>query len=281
MNPTHRFTAVLLGVLSAAILHAEQLPLPSATDARIRSADYDPEQVYRLAGRVGYQLTLIFAPDETFTGLAAGDNEALSFEAQANLLFIKPRATRVTTNLTIVTNRRHYYLDYRVEPKRILPDGTATGDDPIYALRFRYPAEQQQRAATELAAQESRQRIQAALAATPPPRNTDYHYCGPKALKPDEVTDDGVRTTFRFSPTMDLPAIFTRADDGTESLVNFTVTADALIVHRLAPQFILRRGQLVACVVNRGFGGAGEPLATATISPEVIRRAPQAPEAAP
>jgi type IV secretion system protein VirB9 len=273
--------ALLVGILSATTLHAETQPIPSATDTRIRSADYDPEQVYRLSGRVGYQLTLIFAANESFIGLAAGDSEALSFEAQANLLFIKPRATRVTTNLTVLTNQRHYYLDYRVEPQRILPDGSLSGDDPLYALRFHYPTEQAQRAATQLAEGATRQTIQTALATTPAPRNSNFHFCGPHALKPIAVTDDGVRTTFRFGPATELPAIFTRAADGTEALVNFTVTADALVVHRLAPQFILRRGKLVACVVNRGFTGAGQRLATATISPDIIRLAPLAPESAP
>jgi type IV secretion system protein VirB9 len=277
-------TLIIVSVLtvhSVTVLHAEQLPAPGATDTRIRSVDYQPEQVYRLDGRVGYQLTLIFAAGETFAGLAAGDSDALSFESQANLLFIKPRAARVSTNLTVVTNRRHYYLEYRVGPKRILPDGSQSGDEALYALRFRYPADEAQQLAAQQAALDSARQIQSALNSTAAVRNTDYLYCGPKALKPTAVTDDGVRTTFQFSPTTELPAIFIRATDGAESLVNFTVTHDALVVHRLAPQFILRRGALVACVVNRGFSGAGERLATATVSPDIFRAAPTAPETAP
>jgi type IV secretion system protein VirB9 len=102
-------------------------------------------------------------------------------------------------------------------------------------------------------------------------RNYDYWFCGRADLKPTTVSDDGVHTRFVFSPRAELPAVFLRNADGSESLVNFTVVDGDLIVHRVAKQWVLRRGRLAACVVNKSFTGSGEPLESGTISGDVER----------
>ena len=101
--------------------------------------------------------------------------------------------------------------------------------------------------------------------------NWDYWYCGPPTLRPLAAYDDGFQTHLRFSDASELPALFIRNEDGSESLTNFTVTAQEVIIHRVAHQMILRRGHLVACLVNKGFGGAQQHAAGGTISPEVLR----------
>jgi type IV secretion system protein VirB9 len=264
--------------LLLATAHGEVTPVPGPVDTRIRTAVYSPDEVYRVTGRVGYQLSLEFAPDERFVGLAAGDGEGLTFEAQDNHLFIKPRAASVVTNLTILTTHHHYYLEYRVESSHIDPQGNSFSPDPFYALRFSYPQEARQQVLQQASARAEANRIDAALTQAATTLNAEYLYCGPRALKPLSVTDDGVQTRFTFGERTELPAIFTRAIDGTESLVNFTVTRDAVLVHRIAPGFVLRRGKLVACVKNQHFSGAGQRLDTGTVSPDVTRLTPQVTE---
>ena len=66
-----------------------------------------------------------------------------------------------------------------------------------------------------------------------------------------------MHTRLRFAANADLPAIFVRNDDGTESLLNFSMDEGDVIVHRVAHQFILRRGKLAGCIVNQGFVGGG------------------------
>ena len=75
-------------------------------------AAYNGDEVYKLRGFVGYQIDLEFEPGETFVGLGAGDMEGLSFVGQDNHLFLKPKAAKVATNLTVLTSRRHYQFDY-------------------------------------------------------------------------------------------------------------------------------------------------------------------------
>ncbi len=109
-------------------------------------------------------------------------------------------------------------------------------------------------------------------ASTRRPRNIDYWYCGQPTLRPVAASDDGVHTRLRFAANSDLPAIFVRNDDGSESLLNFSMDAGDVIVHRVARQFVLRRGKLTGCIVNQGFSGGGVRLDSGTVTPDVERR---------
>ena len=101
---------VLIGLTCQA--SSETVPSPGLLDPRIRSSAYSSDEVYRLTGFVGYQTDLEFEAGETFVGLGAGDIEGISFVAQDNHLFLKPKAAKVGTNLTILTSRRTYQVDY-------------------------------------------------------------------------------------------------------------------------------------------------------------------------
>jgi type IV secretion system protein VirB9 len=231
--------------------------LETPDDPRVREVAYDPNAVYHLSGRIGYQIDIEFEAGERYIGLAVGDVNGLSFEAQDNHVFLKPKATSVITNLTILTDRRHYYFDYSVSPSRAV---VTPASDTLYALRFRYPLD----AAQRLALHESVQ-----------PLNRQYGFCGSHSLQPTAAFDDGVRTHLAFPARAEFPAVYVQNDDGTESLVNFTVTPDGLTIHRLARRFILRRGALMGCVVNEAYDGSAGRLATGTVSTDVRRDSPE------
>lgn len=239
---------------------ADITPPAGSTDPRVRTVLFDTYQVYRLHGYVGWATHIIFAPDETFVGLGGGDVEGISWDAEGNHLFLKPRQPRVQTNLTLITSQHTYEIHYTAS--RATPETPPS--DFIYALHFTYPEQEarEDRAASALhRLRENR----------PAPRNENFWYCGADALKPVQVWDDGMRTWIRFAPTTDWPAVFALSEDGEESLVNYSVDGPDLVVHRVAPRFVLRRGKLVGCVWNRGFEGAGLPSSTGTASPEVVR----------
>ncbi|MDB6047230.1 MAG: hypothetical protein JWM63_5781 [Gammaproteobacteria bacterium] len=235
-------------------------PVNSGSDARIRLLAYSGDKVYRLVGYVGYQIDLEFEAGEAFVGLGAGDVEGLSFAAQGNHLFLKPRAVRVRTNLTVLTNRREYQFDYTASAEH--PD---PGDpDVIYALRFSYP-----RLPGADVPEKIEQQLGNATAARP--LNIDYWYCGHSAIKPVAASDDGVHTRLRFGARAELPAIFIRNDDGSESLLNFSMDAGDVVIHRVVRQFVVRRGRLTGCIVNKKFIGGGERLESGTVAPAVER----------
>ena len=63
-----------------------------------------------------------------------------------------------------------------------------------------------------------------------------------------------------------------RNEDDSESLLNFSVDAGDVIIHRMARRFILRRGKLTGCVVNLGYAGGDERLESGPVAPDVERR---------
>jgi type IV secretion system protein VirB9 len=233
-------------------------------DARLHVQEYAPDVIYRLRGYVGYQIDLQFDAGESFVGLGAGDLESLTFSAQENHLFLKPRAATVETNITVLTNRRTYYFDYVAGAGRPGPALL----DVIYALRFTYP-----QSPASASPGQTRDAVEhdLATAADGHRRNLEYGYRGSAVLKPVSAWDDGVQTRLRFGPRQELPAIFLHNDDGSESLVNFSIEAGEMIVHRVGRQFILRRGRLTGCVVNERFGGGSERLDSGTVTPAVER----------
>ena len=252
--------------LTFAPMGALSIDESGTTDARIRVLVYATDEVYRLKGYVGYQIDLEFESGEAFVGLGTGDLDSLTFAAQDNHLFLKPRAGGVDTNLTVLTTRRTYHFDYTSTERR--PDPSF--GDVIYVLRFVYPAQRADRAAGV---------VEHELKTAPETRwhNLDYDYRGSLELKPVSAWDDGVQTHLRFDSDKELPALFIHNDDGSESLLNFSADAGELVVHRIARQLTVRRGRLHGCILNRGYVGSGERLESGTVTPKVKRATQELP----
>jgi type IV secretion system protein VirB9 len=252
---------VLVNALAMSAAYAQSSVAPDSGDRRIRTLLFVPDQVVRLRGWVGYHIDLEFESGESFLTLGGGDLAGLTYGAFSNHLVLKPKAPAVRTNLTVITNKRTYVIDYAVQAGR--PDPIT--DELVYSLRFNYPP---------IPGPTPTERVTDDLAAAPVARfqNMDYWYCGHSTLQPVAASDDGVHTRLRFGPSAEIPAIFVKSDDGTESLLNYTVEGQDIVIHRLARHFVLRRGKLVGCVTNQGFIGSGERLHSGTVSPQVHRR---------
>jgi type IV secretion system protein VirB9 len=269
MISQHRKTSVCRGLTLVAtvflILHtkpalSETVPVRGPADGRIRTAVYDGNEVYRLQGFVGYEIDLQFEPGESFVGIGAGDIEGLSFVSQDNHLFIKPKAVRVSTNLTVITTRRPYQFAYTASALHT----DASDPDVIFAVRFSYPPSN-----GDIVADGVNRLLEKSGAERT--RNVDYWYCGSSTIQPTAASDDGIHTRLRFAAKAEQPAIFVQNDDGSESLLNFSMDAGDVVIHRVVRQLIIRRGRLTGKIVNKGFTGSGERLESGTVSPSVER----------
>jgi type IV secretion system protein VirB9 len=258
-----RAAVLALAVLGIAA-NAETLPASGHVDSRIRTAVYNANEVYRLYGNVGYHLDLEFESNETFEALSGGDLEGLTYSARANVLTLKPKVPYTQMNLAVTTNKRRYYFEYSVTAKRPDPDTAPV----MYAVRFTYPPE---KPAGDGLTDEQRLQIELAKGREHRPRNTDYWFCGDKSVKPTAASDDGVQTRLTFAARSELPALFVHNDDGSESLLNFSIDHGDVLIHRVAPRFIVRRGKLTGCIVNKGFVGSGDRLESGTVAPDVTR----------
>jgi type IV secretion system protein VirB9 len=256
--------AALLGLIAAAVAYAETLPAGGQVDQRIRTAVYSADQVYRLYGFVGYHIDLEFEADETFEALSGGDLEGLTYSAHGNVLTLKPKVVSTEMNLAVTTNKRRYYFEYSVSARR--PDPLT--EPVMYAVRFSYPPVHP---AGDGLTDEQRIELELARAQQNRPHNTDYWFCGNPAVKPTGASDDGVQTRLTFAARSELPVLFVMNDDGTESLLNFSIDQGDVLIHRVAPKFIVRRGRLTGCIVNKGFVGSGERLKSGTLAPDVTR----------
>jgi type IV secretion system protein VirB9 len=266
MKGWRRLDAAILGIaLAVTATHgvAETVPTRGTIDSRIRSTTYNADEVYKLQGFVGYAIELIFEDGETFSGTGGGDLGGVTVDAHGNSVLLKPKAAIVATNLVVFTDRRAYRFDYSVSLKP--RDGHA--EDVIYAVRFVYPPKKGVNGETA----DTTINRELAGADKVRLRNVDYWYCGRQSIMPTAASDDGVHTRLTFGDRSEIPAIFVRNDDGSESLLNFSMDAGDVVIHRVAPKFILRRGRLTGCIVNKGFAGAGLRLDTGTVSPHIER----------
>ena len=155
----------------------------AATDSRIRSVAYDPEQIVRIVGKSGIQSTIEFATDEKIENVAVGDSSKwqITPNRRASLLFVKPLAAHSRTNMTVVTDKRTYMFDL------VAGEPSAAA---VYALKFSYPNEKKAEApkpAQQVATANSRP----TAAAVAEKLHFDGKSNGYKALLPARGFDDG------------------------------------------------------------------------------------------
>jgi type IV secretion system protein VirB9 len=238
----------------------------SASDVRLKVVDYEASKVLQLTAFVGYHVHFEFAPDEHFVNLGAGDTASIDVGAEGNHLLLKPRAASSGTNITIITNRRVYFVDYRAIAR------SPRTDEAVYSIAYRYPTTVQSSTTT------SDREATARLDELPAAKNRDYWYSGDRDLRPLSAVDDGLQIHLRFPAHAELPTIYVVAADGSESLVNTHVEADTVVVHRIAPRLVLRRGSAAGCVVDRNQRATVRRAVSGTLDPstrrEVVKELP-------
>jgi type IV secretion system protein VirB9 len=246
---------------------AEVGTMPSASDERIQWVRYTGEDVIRIVAAEGVVTTIELASDETIKDFAMGDRDAWHAAVNGHLFVIKPKDTRADTNLTLFTERRNYLFQLKTTSR--------TARQVAYWVRLQYPVEEGPTPPALAAAAKAaeRRQIDEALrtSATEGALNHDYWIVGAPALQPLAMYDNGRQTSMRFSAAFAMPAAFVVEADGTESLVDYHVEGDTLVLHRVADRILLRRGGLVAGLRNGSPRPALESSATGTASTKVER----------
>ena len=239
-----KLRAILIAglLLCAGPARAAVVPDPGPEDPRIHVTTYDPNEVVELNAALGYEIAIEFDPQERIENVAIGD--ALGWQLTPNrkgdLLFVKPMQMVAATNMTVVTDLRRYTFQLTVRP----PPRRAGDASVIYGLRFIYP-------------EPVKPEVIAAAPPPPPPPPQDvnhaYTYAGSNKVLPDRVFDDGHMTYFRFPEGEDFPAIYVLDPAGGEAVVNSFSRAGYVVVDRLAPGIVLRRGKEAATLTNNAF----------------------------
>jgi len=267
---------ICIALLLPTLAWAELTPPKGKLDSRVRVADYNPAEVYKIRTFYGVSTHVQFGEGETMTDVALGDKEAWEVEPRKSHLFIKPKATKADTNLTVVTNKRVYQFALVVEPRKMRDDKAWKSPDLVYSLSFRYPDEEAARvkAQAKMAeAKDAQSDIKSKLVkAKQHEENRDYWVAGSEEISPTRVRDDGRFIYLTFSNNRPIPAVYEVDEEGNESLVSPGVEGNSIVVPRMVRKLVLRKGKVVACVVNKSFNmNGGRDNTTGTVAQDVER----------
>ncbi|MBM7070731.1 P-type conjugative transfer protein VirB9 [Shewanella sp. 202IG2-18] len=227
---------------------ALETPHYGKLDKRVRHINYQAEQVVKLVGHYGFATDIAFAQGETIKQIAVGDSEAWSVTPVANHIFIKPKAEKAITNMTVLTSQRIYNFELSAHWSQ--HGAHPHPNDMMFAIDFRYPALAQQHK------QQAKLKHQLNSESVPQVVNQNYFYKGNRNIVPIQAFDDGRFSYLTFNRKQDLPAIYIINADNSESLVNTHVDPnypDTVIVERVVRQIVLRQGNTLACVFNQSF----------------------------
>jgi len=235
--------------------------LPS--DNRIKVLMYDESDVYTIVTKYGYQTNLVFAPDEEIQTISMGERSLWQIIPSGHRLFIRPMDENVTTNMTILTNKRSYQFDLKSlgEGK----DGT-----PIYVAKFMYPEDlRRHKAAMLREPAPAPAPVAAPVSAAPSERpftpvvqenlppvqpaqtNYNYTYTGPDALAPTQVYDDGRSTYIKFKKmSKPAPKAYIIAPDGSERAVNYFTKNNQIVVDEIFGTLVLKHTAGAVTIYN-------------------------------
>jgi len=247
--------AATAAIFMAGQANALSVPKGSSSDPRIQTVTYSPNNVVHIRAQIGRAVLVQLEADERLDGdsaaLGMGDAEAWKLNVRGNNIIFKPTAPNPETNLIVTTNKRTYVFQLSI-------DGRGR-QAPTYVLRFRYPDTQRANVAAQRAKNDQAHEILSGKKLRPNVvrANQNYWGYGDKALTPTAMYDDGRFTYLEFDNGRDMPSIYKIMPDGTESLVNLHVEGNTVVVHELSNKFVLRLGNTVLGVDNRGFNVRG------------------------
>lgn len=283
---------ILIFLLTNMCVCALSIPKTSSFDKRIAYAIYNANDVFQINAKNGYVSVLEFSIDERIINTATGFSEGWDLIEKDNLLFIKPKAYKTQliqddvggsqssqefiidpnptdwkTNLIVITNLNTYVFDLKLVIKN---------NNTTYKLSFSYPQKDLEATREFLEAQEQ-ENIRTELNKNTIPRNWDFYMKvnkGSEDISPNFAYDDGVFTYLGFDNTKTFPSAF-MYDNGKESILNTHIKKDGnydvLVIQKTTKQILLRSGDKVVGIFNRGY--AKNPLRkTRETSNENIQR---------
>lgn len=219
---------------------ALQQPRAIATDSRIRTLRYSPNEVYQFIGHYGYQSTIEFSDDEKIQTVSIGDSLAWMVNPSGNRLFLKPIEQNALTNMTVITDKYSYLFELHAEETQDI-----RAADMVFVVRFIYP--QSDSGAIDYTQYEAFPDIERDAERY----NFNYTIRGSQVIEPIRIFDDGNWTYFEFrDQNAELPAFFHVDGAGNEQLLNFRKRGNYLVVERVSSRFTLRRGAEILCIYN-------------------------------
>jgi type IV secretion system protein VirB9 len=243
-------------LMGAAASAAPAIPVPIATDSRIKTLVYNENDVFTVLTHYGYQCNIEFGQNEEIQTVSLGDRVGWQVIPSGRRLFIRAMEDSSRTNMTVITNKHTYQFDLKSSPTTNNPE-----EELVYVVRFFYPDQQKTRLAPPPYSDEIASPVP--VSAPPPPRaaavaqtsgyNYNYTFTGPDDAAPLKVFDDGHSTYFKFSGAQDSASISAVGADGKETPLSPHAAGEYVVVDNVAPRFTIRSGDAVVCVYNERY----------------------------
>ncbi len=244
---------------------------PVNIDSRIRTMVYNPNEIYTLNLKMGFQSIVEFSLDEVVELISVGDPYPWKLTPIDRRLFIKPLQIGTKTNLTIITNKRTYYFDLQ-------SDVTFSDQDfdVIHVVRFFYPqtpideskysmdeyiASKDNRISKTM--QESSNLASQSIGNTDLPNtveekskervaiNLNYSFVGEyNSSTPIEIFDDRKDTFFRFRSNDSSIKIYSISAKGKRTLMSTKQVGDFIVVSGVHAKFHTKHGVYENYVYN-------------------------------
>lgn len=245
-----RLSAVGLALALAMPAMALQSPRPIATDSRIRTVRYSPNEVYQFVGHYSYQSAIEFEADEKIQTVSIGDSMAWMVNPSGNRIFLKPIEQNALTNMTVITDKRTYLFELHAAETKDIRD-----KNMVFSYRFIYP--QSDASALDYSQLEDIPDFEK----EPGKYNFNYSIRGSSVVEPIRIFDDGEFTYFEFrDKNAEIPAFFRVDTKGDEELINFRKRGNYIVVERVTQRFTLRRGADIICVYNDSMPVSNTPV---------------------
>jgi type IV secretion system protein VirB9 len=249
---------------NSSVVFAEEKLVSSTKDSRIKYVSYDQANVVKLNLTRGILTQIVLEDGEQIANIAFGEGVSWQHSEINNNVFIKPELANANyTNAIIITNKRTYSLDLNACHKNCT--------NPIYKVIYTYNSkngvndnensksdkelEQEEQDIAKKILKNTKSSKPSKLDASNDIKN-NYQYTaqGEQSIKPLDTWDDGKFTYLKFVNFKALPAIYTMKDKEPESLTNWHVeNKSTIVIHQLAPMFILRAGTKVLAVHNENY----------------------------
>jgi len=222
----HLVLPLLVSLPLSLPLSATVIPESQTFDNRVTRVNYNPSDVIKVRIKAGTSTLIQLQQGETIQsqdgGIGVGDLAAWGVDVKANNIFIKPIAKEPDTNLLITTNKGRTYAFELASSKW-----------PHFIVKLAY--EKPKTAADK--------RLD--IPCYDGKVNFAYAKWGDVILSPAYMWDDGRFTCLKFTNNAELPVAYQVASDGSESIINYHIEEDTMILHGIAGEFRLRLGEQV------------------------------------
>lgn len=244
----------MLPLLMSLPIHAAIVPNSQNFDNRITEIKYNPSDVTLIYTALGVSTLIQLQPGENINsksgGIGIGDKKAWGVSSKENNIFIKPVAMQADTNLLITTNLGRTYAFELIDSKT-----------PHYIVKITYPKPK--------TAEDNKPDIPCYDGDV----NFAYGKWGDLELSPSYMWDDGRFTCLKFTDNAELPIPYQVTADGEESLINYNIESDTIILHGIASEFRLRLGKQVLGLQSEKavFAGHNKKGSTIKLKRELIQ----------